>query len=106
MSEHGSPDDLKSLGERLNKARRSREAPTASEGKSDGALNSALGLGFRIGLELVVAVVFGLGVGWGFDELLGTRPWGLIVFLLLGIAAGFYNVFRAATGMGAAVGYG
>src|ERR1700740_2438295 len=107
MSEHNEPDDLKSLSERLDKARRDRTGPAAGDGKSDGELSgSALGLGFRIGLELVVAVVFGLGVGWAIDKYLGTKPWGLIVFVLLGIAAGMLNVYRAMTGMGMAVGYG
>lgn len=106
MSEHGGPDDLRSLGERLNKARRDRRGAAAGDGKSDGALNSALSLGFRIGIELVVAVVVGLGIGWFIDKALGTRPWALMVFLFLGIAAGMLNVFRAATGMGLAIGYG
>lgn len=107
MSEHGGPDDLKSLGERLDKARRDRRGTAAGDGKGNGGLDgSALGFGFRIGLELVVAVVFGLGVGWAIDKLLGTKPWALIVFLLLGIAAGMLNVFRAMTDMGSAIGYG
>ena len=107
MSEHDEPDDLKSLGERLDRARRDRTGPAAGDGiKSNGAFNNALGLGFRIGLELVVAVVFGLGVGWAIDRYLGTKPWGMIVFVLLGIAAGMLNVYRAMTGMGLAVGYG
>jgi ATP synthase protein I len=107
MSEHGSPDDLKSLGERLDKARRDRTGPAADDGKRNGALEgSALGLGFRIGLELVVAVVFGLGVGWAIDRWLGTKPWAMLAFLLLGIAAGMLSVYKAMTGMGSAVGYG
>ena len=107
MSEHGGPDDLKSLGERVEKARRDRRGTAAGDGKGGGGLDgSALGFGFRIGLELVVAVVFGLGVGWAIDKWLGTKPWALIVFLLLGIAAGMLNVFRAMTGMGSAIGYG
>ena len=106
MSEHGSPDDLKSLGERLNRARRAREGAAPGDGKRNALDGSAMGLGFRIGLELVVAVIFGLGAGWAFDRFLGTKPWGLIVFLLLGIAAGMFNVFRAMKGMGSAVGYG
>jgi len=92
----GEPDDLKRLGERLDKARRDRRGTAADDGKSNSGLNSALGLGFRIGLELVVAVVFGLGVGWAIDRTLGTRPWGLIVFVLLGFAAGVLNVIRGA----------
>src|SRR5882757_183688 len=100
MSEHGRPDDLKSLGERLDKARRDRRGTAAGDGKGTSELDgSALGFGFRIGLELVVAVVFGLGVGWAIDKGLGTKPWAMIVFLLLGIAAGMFNVFRAMMGM-------
>jgi ATP synthase protein I len=101
----GEPDDLKRLGERLNKARRDRRGTAAGDGKSTGGLNSALGASFRIGLELVVAVVVGLGVGWAIDRTLGTRPWAMIVFVLLGIAAGMLNVYRAMTGMGSAIGY-
>jgi ATP synthase protein I len=107
MSDRGGPDDLRSLGERLDKARRDRMGTAAGDGTGKGALDgSALGFGFRIGIELVVAVVFGLGVGWAFDRALGTKPWGLIVFLLMGIAAGMLNVFRAMRGMGSAIGYG
>ena len=107
MSEHGSPDDLKSLGERLDKARRDRMGSAPGDGKRQGALEgSALGLGFRVGLELVVAVVFGLGVGWAIDRWLGTKPWAMLVFLMLGIAAGMLSVYKAMTGMGSAIGYG
>ena len=38
----------------------------------------------------------GAGIGWGLDFWLGTTPWGLIVFVLLGFAAGVLNVMRAA----------
>jgi ATP synthase protein I len=37
----------------------------------------------------------GAGIGWALDRLLGISPWGLIVFLLLGFAAGVANVVRA-----------
>ena len=35
-------------------------------------------------------------IGWLLDRWLGISPWGLIVFLLLGFAAGVLNVMRAA----------
>jgi len=41
-------------------------------------------------------VLVGAGLGWLLDRWLGTTPWGLIVFLLLGFAAGVLNVMRAA----------
>jgi ATP synthase protein I len=38
----------------------------------------------------------GAGIGWVLDRWLGISPWGMIVFLLLGFAAGVLNVMRAA----------
>jgi ATP synthase protein I len=105
MSEHNTPDDLRSLDRRLNEARRDRRGTAAGDGKNDSALNSALGVGFRIGMELVVAVAAGLGLGWLIDKGLGTKPWAMTVFLFVGIAAGMLNVYRFMKGMGLAAGY-
>jgi ATP synthase protein I len=52
--------------------------------------------GFRLSAELVGGVVVGALIGWLIDRGLGISPWGLIVFLLLGFAAGVLNVMRAA----------
>jgi len=41
-------------------------------------------------------VVVGGAIGWGVDRLFGTSPWGLIVFVLLGFAAGILTVLRTA----------
>jgi ATP synthase protein I len=38
-------------------------------------------------------------IGWFLDRWLGISPWGLIVFLLLGFAAGILNVMRSARQM-------
>jgi len=48
----------------------------------------------RLGNRLGVLV--GAVIGWLLDRWLGISPWGLIVFLLLGFAAGVLNVMRAA----------
>jgi ATP synthase protein I len=109
MSDSDAPDPLKSLGERLDKARRVREeaAPKSDKGDDDarGMLQVALGLGTRIGVEMMVALGVGFGIGWSIDRLLGTKPWGIVVFLVLGIAAGMLNVWRAMTGQGSAIGF-
>ncbi len=55
-----------------------------------------MAIGFRLSSELVAGVVVGAVIGWGFDHLLSTSPFGLIVFVLLGFVAGVVNVVRSA----------
>jgi ATP synthase protein I len=50
---------------------------------------------------MVAALAVGVGLGLGFDYLVGTRPWGLVIGIFVGGAAGILNVFRAAQGLGA-----
>ena len=46
-----------------------------------------------IGLSLVFAIVIGLVAGLFIDRKIGTAPWFTLIFLILGIIAGFRNVF-------------
>ena len=55
-----------------------------------------MALGFRLSSELIAGVGVGALMGWGFDRLLSTSPFGLIVFVLLGFSAGVLNVVRSA----------
>ena len=55
-----------------------------------------MAMGFRLSSELIAGVAVGALMGWGFDRLLSTSPFGLIVFLLVGFAAGVLNVIRSA----------
>jgi ATP synthase protein I len=59
-----------------------------------GATGSAMSLGLRAGSEFVSAVILGLGIGWALDRALHTNPAFLIVFFLIGVAAGIWNVIR------------
>jgi ATP synthase protein I len=47
-----------------------------------------------LGITLVVATAIGLAFGYQLDRWLGTSPWLTMIFLLLGIVAGFINLFR------------
>jgi ATP synthase protein I len=88
---------LGSLDHRLSEIRGSRKIGTDQPGGGDGAARaSAMALGFRLSSELIAGVVVGGLLGWGFDRLLSTSPWGLIVFVLLGFIAGVVNVVRSA----------
>jgi ATP synthase protein I len=57
---------------------------------------SAMGLAFRVGLELATGLVVGGGLGWLLDRWWHTSPAMLILFFFLGAAAGIVNVFRTA----------
>jgi len=70
--------------------------PSDSSGAQRAATASGYARGFRLSSELVAGVVVGAGIGWLIDRWLGISPWGLIVFLLLGFAAGVLNVMRSA----------
>jgi ATP synthase protein I len=103
--DRSSPDEaalsarLGSLDQRLSEIRGSRKIGTDQSGNEQDAAQakaSAMAVGLRLSSELVAGVLVGAALGWGFDRLLSTSPWGLIVFLLLGFTAGVINVMRAA----------
>jgi ATP synthase protein I len=51
---------------------------------------------FRLGTELTVATVIGGLLGYALDSFFGTKPWGMVVGILLGSAAGCLAVYRVA----------
>ena len=99
MSEEpGDEQEPPSFEERL-KAARSRQgldAPPSSSARDTGDLGglSPWGIGLRVGIELVSALVVAVAIGWGLDKLFGTKPILIAVFVLLGGAAGVLNVWR------------
>ena len=60
---------------------------------------SFMGNAFKLGTELVAAVVVGTIIGFILDSWFGTKPWLIIIFFFLGAAAGIINVIRAANRM-------
>src|ERR1700730_19009787 len=90
---------LGSLDHRLSEIRDSRKIRTDQPGAESGdraARASAMARRFRLSSELIAGVAVGAVIGWGFDRLLSTSPFGLIVFFLLGFVAGVVNVVRCA----------
>src|ERR1700722_16808877 len=81
---------LQRLGEGLARNRAVETSNDASENRA--ATASGYAKGFRLSSELVAGVIVGAGLGWLIDRWFGVAPWGLIVFLLLGFAAGGLNV--------------
>jgi ATP synthase protein I len=99
-----SPHSLEELDARMRAARgRQSDGKHARDGQDAG--QNELGMAWRIGLELVSALIVGVGIGYLLDRWLGTKPWLMVLFFVLGSAAGILNVFRATKGLGGAVGY-
>ena len=86
---------LRRLNEGLGHVHSSARPLSDGDGADRATTASGYAKGFRLSSELVAGVVVGAGIGWLLDRWLGISPWGLIVFLLLGFAAGVRNVVRA-----------
>ncbi|MCW5771016.1 MAG: AtpZ/AtpI family protein [Rhodospirillaceae bacterium] len=101
MPDKDKPPELAGLEARLQEAESRRTAGS----KPDSERGKGLSFAFRIGTELVAGIAVGVGIGWQLDGWLGTRPWLMIAFFVLGAAAGMMNVYRSAAGLGHQVGY-
>jgi ATP synthase protein I len=78
-----------------------RAEPKPAPRASGSDAGSGMSLGLRAGSEFVSAVIVGVGVGWVLDRALGTNPAFLIVFFMIGVAAGVLNVIRLTSPKGA-----
>jgi ATP synthase protein I len=56
--------------------------------------SSSIGIASRAGIELVSGIFVGVLFGYGIDHFFNTKPWGMLVMILLGAGAGFRNVYR------------
>jgi ATP synthase protein I len=97
------PKELRELGNRLDAVQRQNAE------RDKGPPPTSLGIAFRFSTEMVAALVVGGGIGWGIDWMTGhwspihTKPWGMILFFVLGAAAGMLNVIRAAKELNAEI---
>ena len=55
---------------------------------------NAISFGFRISTEIIAALVVGVGIGLFVDKYFNSKPFGLIIFFVLGAFAGLLNVYR------------
>lgn len=88
------------LGERLDAlgaelaSRREDRVVDGQAGKN--VDRQGYGLGLRLTTDLIAGTLVGGALGWLLDGWLGTSPWGLIVMLMLGVAAGILLALRSA----------
>ena len=96
------PQKLNELGKRLDELQTRQAAGTKRPPLSQS------GIAARFASELVAGLIVGGGLGWGIDWLFGhfgfhTKPAFMIVFFMLGAAAGIRNVMRAAAEINAEI---
>ena len=87
------PEEFKT---RLKIAKSKIKEQELSDSKKRG---SFMGNAFKLGTELVAAVVVGTIIGFILDSWFDTKPWLIIIFFFLGAAAGMLNVIRTANRM-------
>ncbi len=81
---------------RLKIAKSKIKGNNASEDEKKGTF---MGKAFKLGTDLVAAVLVGTIIGFILDNWFGTKPWLIIIFFFLGSAAGMLNVIRTAKKM-------
>ena len=79
-------DDLSRLKTRLQEAAQPQNTPQKPQ-------KSGMGDAMGLAIDLAVAAGVGLFIGIELDHWLGTKPWMMLIFLILGVAAGFRNFY-------------
>lgn len=82
------PEDLRKLDAKIR-----RMSGAGAKGGST-KRSAASRVGVAIAADLIAGVLVGTGIGYVLDMLFDTRPVLLAVFVLLGGAAGFLNMYR------------
>jgi len=86
------PQDVQHIGKRIQKfksfEKKVQKDPTETK------FVYAYQIGARIGTELVSGVLVGIGLGYLLDKMFNSAPIMLIIFTILGSAAGFLNIYR------------
>ncbi|MEG3618837.1 AtpZ/AtpI family protein [Magnetovibrio sp. PR-2] len=86
------------LGRRIKHARKVEEDRNPENPKLKTEA-SGFGQAFRLGTEMLSALLVGVGLGWLLDNAFDTKPWFMITCIFLGGAAGVLNVYKTAMKM-------
>ncbi|WP_425100832.1 AtpZ/AtpI family protein [Tropicibacter sp. S64] len=92
MSDTDPKDKLKALEERIKAVKRSEAGAKAHQEEHYSQANMA----WRMVTEMVAGLGIGFGIGYGLDMVLGTIPFLMVLFTLLGLAAGINVMLRTA----------
>ncbi|MBL4751322.1 MAG: AtpZ/AtpI family protein [Amylibacter sp.] len=91
MTDGPDPKRRDALSEKLEAARRAKQPVKVEESHY-----TAARVGWQMVTELVVGLLLGFAIGFGIDTLLDTRPLFMLIFTMLGFAAGVRTMMRTA----------
>ncbi|MCK0142172.1 AtpZ/AtpI family protein [Aliiroseovarius sp. F20344] len=94
MSNTPDPERLKELDSRIKAAKGEED----EQKTGDEAYNQA-SFAWQMVIELTVGLIIGFGIGYGLDSLFGTKPIFMVLFILLGFAAGMKVMLGTAAQM-------
>lgn len=89
MADEPEEHRLRALEDRIAAAKKAQAPAPAKEEHYSLAQHA-----WRMVVELVAGLGIGFGIGYGLDSLFGTTPILLVVFTLLGFAAGVQTMIR------------
>ncbi len=92
MIDQADKDRLATLEQRIDAAKKAEKPTSKMEDH-----HSQAHLAWRMVVELVTGLLIGFGIGYGLDVLFGTLPLFLVLFILVGFAAGVRVMLRTAT---------
>ena len=104
VHENKNLDQLGLLGNKLNKVQEEAERKL-EKAAPEQSIRSGLGFAMKIGVKLISALIVGTGIGLLLDHWLGTTPWFMLLFFVLGSVAGIMNVYRSVNGFGNTIGF-
>lgn len=91
MADKQDLERLRALDAKIATLKAAHAPPPAKEDH-----HSMASAAWRMVVELVSGLGIGFGIGYGLDVLFGTQPWLLVLFTLLGFAAGVSTMLRTA----------
>lgn len=93
MAENGDQERMKALEARIAAAKKTAGAPEKDHQEEH---YSQAQVAWRMVIELVAGLGIGFGIGYGLDALFGTTPFLMVLFIMLGFAAGVLTMMRTA----------
>ena len=97
MTDEKRPPDLSDLQSRIAAAREREQVATRPDPKKR-AMASGYGMAIRLAVEMVAALGVSVFLGIWIDGELGTAPLFIMIFLVMGMGAGFINVYKTVSG--------